>query len=132
MSIYERSMEIGYLFNLNGYNDSDDTGDWSCSEECATLADLVIFMVDTTGVKTVDALEIAVALINGNKVKTIDQAWDNAWNDYCRGFLAGQIIGKPTKANIKKAKEAEDLWLNDYKGKYGYYHEVLEEVEAKS
>ena len=128
MSIYERSMEIGYLFNLNGYNDSDDTGDWSCSEECATLADLVIFMVDTTGVKTVDALATNVGVIIGNKVNIVDHSWD----DYCRGFLAGQIIGEPTEENIKKAKEADNLWFNDDEGKYGYYHEVLEEVEAKS
>ena len=128
MSIYERSMEIGYLFNLNGYNDSDDTGDWSCSEECATLADLVIFMVDTTGVKTVDALATNVGVIIGNKVNIVDHSWD----DYCRGFLAGQIIGEPTEENIKKAKEADNLWFNDDEGKYRYYHEVLEEVEAKS
>ena len=128
MSIYERSMEIGYLFNLNGYNDSDDTGDWSCSEECATLADLVIFMVDATGVKTVDALATNVGVIIGNKVNIVDHSWD----DYCRGFLAGQIIGEPTEENIKKAKEADNLWFNDDEGKYRYYHEVLEEVEAKS
>lgn len=128
MGIFERSMEIGHLFNVNGYNNSEDTEDWTCSEECATLANLVILMVDTIGVKTVDALAINVGIIIGNKVNIVDHSWD----DYCRGFLAGQIIGEPTEENIKKAKETDNLWFNDDEGKYGYYHEVLEEVEVKS
>lgn len=128
MGIFERSMEIGHLFNVNGYNNSEETEDWTCSEECSTLANLAILTVDTTGVKTVDALATNVGVIIGNKVNIVDHSWD----DYCRGFLAGQIIGEPTEENIKKAKEADSLWFNDDEGKYGYYHEVLEEVEVKS
>lgn len=128
MGIFERSMEIGHLFNVNGYNNSEETEDWTCSEECSTLANLAILTVDTTGVKAVDALATNVGVIIGNKVDIVDHSWD----DYCRGFLAGQIIGEPTEENIKKAKEADNLWFNDDEGKYGYYHEVLEEVEVKS
>ena len=128
MGIFERSMEIGHLFNVNGYNNSEETEDWTCSEECSTLANLAILTVDTTGVKTVDALATNVGVIIGNEVNIVDHSWD----DYCRGFLAGQIIGEPTEENIKKAKEADNLWFNDDEGKYGYYHEVLEEVGVKS
>ena len=54
-----------------------------------------------------------------------DTIEDHMWDDYCRGFLAGEIIGMPTDENLKMVRKAEKLWKDDC---YGYYQDVLDEV----
>ena len=62
------------------------------------------------------------AMAKGNILKE-----NHMWDCYCKGFLAGEILGEPTEENIMKVSKAEKLW-NDT-DEYGYYQEVLNAVK---
>ena len=121
---YKRSMQVGYVFyDLFGENDLID--DWNGTEECATLAEIVCYLCDANGLKTVDAVEVVTDLMIGNKVIIKDHGYD----DYARGFLAGEILGELNEENFEKAMNAEHIWFND-DYEYGYYQEVLNKVKG--
>lgn len=123
--IYRRSMEIGNRFSEY---ETEETYNWSGSEECATLADLVIYMGDICGIKISEAIPAIMDLILGGYIKIQDHMWD----DYCKGFLAGRILGEPNETNIQKAIKADELWNHDDGSKYGYYQEALNEANLQS
>ena len=120
--IYTTSMDIGAYFK-DHYFDDYSTEEWTCSGECAVYAERVYNMAKDVGIKEASKSVYKDVRDNGF-AKIVDHGWD----DFVRGFLAGEILGRPTPTNIEKAKEAERLWRDD-DGEYGYYHEVLEEVE---
>ena len=51
------------------------------------------------------------------------------WDEYCKGFLAGQILRLPTEENMKLLDKAEKLWEDTEK--YGYYQEALDDAVNK-
>ena len=116
---YKKSMFIGHYFNK--YLANDLTKNWNGSEECATFAAMVL----TTGNISAQRIDRVFKDIFTYGFKKIE---DHMWDDYHRGFLAGQILGKLGTESFEKAKEAEELWNNDNGAHYGYYQEVLEEV----
>ena len=123
--VYKQSMEVGYYFKEEVFNDNR-TEDWCGSEECATFAKIIIDYTKENGCDINVAFhEIMEETINGinNETITIEE---HGWDDYCKGFLAGEILGVPTKENLSKARKAEKLWEDV---EYGYYQEVLEEVK---
>ena len=124
-NIYKHSMDIGHYFNTEFYNDNR-TEDWCGSEECATFAKIILDYVEKNNCDVSVALykltEETIDGINNESIKTEDHARD----DYCKGFLAGEILGLPTEDNLNKVRMAEELWKDS--DKYGYYQEVLEEV----
>lgn len=122
--VFKQSMEVGYYFNKELYRDNR-TDDWSGSEECSTFTKIVVDYAEENecDIKTAfyKLMNETINEINNETIPTEDHMWD----DYCKGFLAGEILGKPTKGNLNKVKKAEKLWENE---DYGYYQEVLEEV----
>lgn len=124
-NIYKHSMDIGHYFNTEFYNDNR-TEDWCGSEECATFTKVVLDYAESNKCDIKTAFyEIMNKTINGINNETIPTE-EHAWDDYCKGFLAGEILGMSTEENLDKVRKAEKLWKDD---KYGYYQEVLNEVK---
>ena len=122
--VYEACMLIGNRFNQKYLNEY--TQDWSGSEECATVARLTYELMTIINISMERALDVVMENIMANGFREVE---DHAWDWYCRGFLAGQILGIPTQDNIKKTYRADELWNDDDCCKYEYYQEVLEEVK---
>lgn len=122
--IFKQSMEVGYYFDAELYDD-ERTEDWCGSEECATFAKIIVDYAEENGCDInfafYEIMNETVDKINNEIIYTDDHAWDY----YCKGFLAGEILGFPTEENLAKVKKAEKLWEDP---DYGYYQEVLEEV----
>ena len=120
-------MEIGALFDSKYKN--DERTDWNASEGCAEFCRYIIEEAATTNQPVKDIFyqsgEHYIEIINafGSDIKS------HGWDEYGKGFLAGEILGMPTKENMKLVTEAEKLWEDP---KYGYYQEVLEEVKKIS
>lgn len=53
---------------------------------------------------------------------------NHMWDEYCKGFLAGQILGRPIEENMILVDRAERLWKDV--DKYGYYQEALEDARV--
>lgn len=126
-----QSMEVGYYFQKELY-DNDNTIDWNGSEQCSTFAKIIVDYAEENNcdidIAFYEIKDKAINEINNNKMLCIDNMCTyNIWNNYCKGFLAGEIIGLPTEENLIKVEKAEKLWENEEK--YGYYQEVLEEVK---
>ena len=119
--IFKQSMEIGAIF-YNKYYD-ERTWEWCASDKCSTMTKMTIEYAEENNISLECALDIIIKELFENDFGAIE---DHLWDDYCKGFLAGEIIGMPTRENIKKVKEAEELW-EDVET-YGYYQEVLNEV----
>ena len=119
--IFINSMTIGAMFEEKYYND-ERTEDWCGSEECSTMTKKTIDYAKENNVSLECALDIVMNKLLENDFDTIE---DHMWDDYCRGFLAGEIIGMPTDENLKMVRKAEKLWKDDC---YGYYQDVLDEV----
>lgn len=123
---FKQSMEVGYYFNKSLSNDVT-TQEWSASEECSTFTKSVIDYAEENKLSIPDAFYDVMYEMIYKIEKEIIPAEEHAWDDYCKGFLAGEILGMPTKENLKKVQKAEKLWRDV--DTYGYYQEVLEEVK---
>lgn len=125
--IFKKSMEIGALFDSKYKN--DERTDWNASEGCAEFCRYIIEEAAATNQPVKDVFDQSgehfIEIINNNRsdIKSHD------WDEYCKGFLSGEILGMPTKENMKLVNEAEKLWEDT---SYGYYQEVLEEVKKIS
>ena len=126
-NIFRKSMEVGYYFDteFNARNDERST-EWTGSEDCATFTKIIVDYAEENGCD-IDAAfnEIADETVDAICNETIPVE-DHMWDDYCKGFLAGEILGYPTEENLKKVRDAEQLWKD---GCYGYYQDVLCEVQ---
>jgi hypothetical protein len=124
MKLFKQSMEVGYLF-WNKYGHDERTNEWSASEECCLFCKTVIEKANESvlGIKDVfnECAEELIVEIN----RMENELPCHMWDELCKGFLAGEILGMPTKENLAKVKKAEKLWADPC---YGYYQEVLEEV----
>ena len=116
------SMTIGAMFQNKYFNDKR-TEDWCGSEECSTMTKRTIEYAKENNISLECALDVIMNELFENDFDAIE---NHMWDDYCRGFLAGEILGIPTEENIKKVQKAEKLW-EEY-SRYGYYQEVLNEV----
>lgn len=130
---YIECMKIGDYFNEN-YHDDKRTADWSGSEECAVVAKASYTLSHSLNMDYRDAVDFVM-----NKIFTygFQDAYKDEFrqmsksilytDDTTRGFLAGEILGKPTEENIKKAECAERTWFLSF-ARYGYYQDVLNEI----
>jgi len=125
-NIFKKAMEVGYYFDMElNERDDDRVSEWTGSEDCATFAKIIVDYAEDNGCDINFAFyEIMDETVDGICDETISVS-DHMWDDYCKGFLAGEILGYPTPETMEKVKEAEKLWKND---SYGYYQEVLNEV----
>jgi len=127
--IYKCCMLIGNRFNQRYA--TDETDDWSASEECSTVAKITYEIMNTLNISMEAALDWVMGKVIDDGFRKVE---DHMWNDYCRGFLAGEILGMPTEKNLELVKKAEVKWKaddgKDGRQKYGYYQEVLEEVKG--
>lgn len=125
--VYKGCMIIGNFFKKH-YADIEETEDWSGTEECATYAEAVYHLSNNINIGMETACKIVFDMVEENGFYQIT---DHGWDDYTKGFLAGEIFGIPTEAAIQKAVLAEIKWKNDSRKanpKFGYYQEVLDEV----
>lgn len=117
IGLYKKAMEIGCLF-WKKYKDDERVYEWNATVECSNFCESIIRLSNNTG-KSInevffDTSEQIIETINNETMEIIDHDWD----EYCKGFLAGEILGMPTKENMKLVTEAEKLWEDT---KYGYY-----------
>ena len=114
--VYLNASDVGSFINEYNricciFNTCDSTDDWSASEECATLAEAVIN-------KHKEPMKVLNKIRKG-KYPICDHGWD----DYTRGFIAGQCC-----LTIEEMQKAEQIWEDDRHGAYGYYQEVCDEI----
>lgn len=123
--IFKQSMKVGYYFYNELCNDKR-TDEWCGSEECATFTRIVVDYANENGCDInaafYEIMDETVNKINNETISTEEHMWD----DYCKGFLAGEILGMPTIENLRKVRDAEELWEDNTT--YGYYQEVLNEI----
>ncbi len=122
-SKYKKAMKVGHIINTEilSCEGMDDIipGNWSDSEEIAKICDFVG-----------DEVTLATVLQGIEEVRKLGrlQDQDRMWDDNARGLIAGYYLGNPTDESVKLAEQAEELWNDDDGSKYGYYHEVCNEV----
>ena len=126
MNKFKACMIIGNRFDEAW--STEETDNWSASEECATVAKLAYKLHKTFYISPEEALDIVMDVATKTQFD-FRKKEDHMWDDYAKGFIAGQRIGLPTKENLELVKEADALWDNDIEGEYGYYQEVCEEVK---
>lgn len=124
MDLYKKAMEVGCLFNKK-YSDDCRTEDWNASEEASYFCEKIIKKAEKHKCSVRKSFEkYGDKLIGKIEIKTIFE--NHMWDEYCKGFLAGQILGYPTEGNMILVDRAERLWEDT--DEYGYYQEVLEDV----
>ena len=125
IELYKKAMEIGYL-SWNKYKNDERVWEWNAMVECSEFCERIIKSSNDTGKSINDVFfntsEQNIEAINNETTEIVDHGWD----EYCKGFLAGEILGMPTENNMKLVDKAEKLWEDTT---YGYYQEVLEEVK---
>ena len=125
--IYKGCMLIGNRFNQKYYG-MEETYDWHGSEECATVAKLTYELMSTLNISMEKAFDTVMEIAIANGFRKVE---DHMWDDYCKGFLAGEFLGAPTQENLFKATIAEHLWDEDSDAdqqRFGYYQEVLNAI----
>lgn len=124
--VYKGCMLIGNRFNQRYA--TEETDEWNATEECATVAKVTYEIMKVLNISTEAALDYVMGKVIDDGFRKVE---DHMWDDYCRGFLAGEILGMPTEKNLGLAVEAEITWASDCFVRYGYYQEVLEEVKGE-
>lgn len=118
------AMEIGAMPGI--LDDIDENANWNGSEECREFAKMVVYHV-----KKGMSMEEAVCNVKADICFHYDDFVTKAekksdYDDFARGFLAGEIFGKPNDKNIGFIKDAEKRWAEDMSA--GYYQEVLNDA----
>lgn len=125
--IFECSMLIGNRFKQTVMK-NEETRDWTGTGECAAFTRLMYEMLQNLNMSMEMAFDVAMSIVEKNGFKP--NLPDYGYDDFARGFLAGEVFGKPTEENMRKVKIAEEKWHSDNGTKYGYYQEVLNEVNS--
>lgn len=125
MKLFKRAMEVGHLF-WKRYERDERTYEWNASEDCCLFCKTIIEKAEENKCSIdVTFNEYAEALIDEiNNIET--ELPCHMWDELCKGFIAGEILGEPTAENLNKVKKAEKLWEDV--DTYGYYQEVINEV----
>lgn len=123
-NIYLTSMEIGNYWDKMYYDDI--TAEWSASVECATITKAACDLIEMFNCSVKDAVDAVMDLELEYGIHNVD---DHMWDDYYRGFVAGQLIGAPNTKTLKVAKEAEKIYNDDTKFEYGYYQDIVEKAK---
>ena len=124
--VYKDCMLIGNRFRQR--NVTEETDEWNASEECSMVAKITYEIMNALNISMEAALDWVMCQVFDYGFHNIE---DHMWDDYCRGFLAGEILGMPTEKNLELAEKAEIRWIADNVDKYGYYQEVLNEVKGE-
>lgn len=126
-ALFRNSMKIGCLFNEK-YGNSELTDDWNASEECCEFVEHIMDYAELCDKNIADVFESDAYrfILDINEWRKKYSFPSHMWDEICKGFLAGQILGMPTELNLRKVEEAEKLWEDP--DTYGYYQEVLNEV----
>lgn len=125
MKLFREAMIVGNLF-WKRYGHDERTHEWKGGEECCLFCKTIIKKAKENKNSIEDTFnEYVEELITEiNNIET--ELPCHMWDELCKGFLAGEILGEPTDENLKKVKKAEKLWEDT--DTYGYYQEVLNEV----
>lgn len=120
---FNLSMEVGHLFSKK-YQMNEAVEDWTGTEECSTMTKMTVDYALNTGASLENALDVMMEEIMKNGFEEVE---NHGYDDYCRGFLAGQILGQATEMNLRKVHAAEKLWETNI---FGYYQDALEDVKT--
>lgn len=124
--VYLGCMIIGNFFEKNLKNDEYfEDEEWFGTEHCATFAKVVYTFANTVDISMETACRKVFDMI---KTCGFNKVEDHGYDDYARGFLAGEVLGIPTEDAKKKAERAEEIWFHSSK-RYGYYQEVLNDLK---
>lgn len=127
VELYKKAMEVGHLFNTKLSNEYR-TDDWNASEEASYFCVKIIKKSKKYGYNVEETFEkYAEKIIKKIECKK-GKLRSHMWDEYCKGFLAGQILGRPIKENMILVDRAERLWKDV--DKYGYYQEALEDARV--
>lgn len=123
---YMKAMAIGAKLSKTDLNTNPMTVDWNACEECRCLARIASSAIDYKNEEK-SFMEMVNCIID-----TINYLIDGMSNydEWARGFIAGEIFGEYTNESLEKAKKAEEIWLNDETK--GYYQEVCNEIKRSS
>jgi len=129
-TIFRQAMELGYYF-YKAINENEDirVEDWTGPEDCATFAKVMIDYAEENDLDISFAFQDIADDIIDNLCDTTIPVIDHGYDDYCRGFLAGEIIGYPTEENLALIKEAELRWKA---GDSGYYQDILNDIYSEN
>lgn len=131
MNKFKSSMAIGFWFVRDYWEtETEEVRDWAASEECATLTKLIYKTHKILGIELNDAYKNIMNIVKENGYK-LDRVEDHMWDDYAKGFVAGQKFGYPTKENMELVKKANVLWNSDEGMEYGYYQEVCDIITGE-
>lgn len=123
---YLASMEIGHHFDFWFSEELLLKGkEWKGTEECATFARLVLEMASVINMSLEGATNICYHLVT---TFGFNEIVDKGYDDYARGFIAGEILGFPSIRTTEIAKKAEEIWAKD-NSKYGYYQDLINELK---
>ena len=118
---YLKAMAVGAKLKNNKML-YDMTDKWYGSEQCRIFTQIMVNAIDfKNNACTVE--DLMYAIIDGINNIEISQ-----YNDYARGYIAGERIGVPTNKNKKIVYEIENIWSKDNGEKWGYYQELVNEV----
>lgn len=127
VELYKKSMEVGYLFNKKLSNDYR-TDDWNASEEASYFCVKIIKKSKKYGYNVEETFEKYAEKIIKKIESKKGKLRSHMWDEYRKGFLAGQILGLPTEKNMILVDRTEELWKDV--DKYGYYQEALEDAKV--
>ena len=129
MNKFKSSMKIGFWFTRDYWEtEIEEVRDWAASEECATLTKLIYKTHKILGIELSDAYKKIMNIVKENGYK-LDLVEDHMWDNYAKGFIAGEKFGLPTKENMELVKKANILWDSDEE--YGYYQEVCDIITGE-
>ena len=103
--LFRVCMIIGRNFRER-YGRDNRTSDWSATTECSTFTKMVLDLMHTSKQPASECVDEVIKSIFENGFSQIE---DHAWDDICRGFLAGEILGDPTPQNMERLKKLKNF-----------------------
>lgn len=118
-NIYEKAMIVSYKLNKNEALKSL-TKNWCGTQECRVFTQIIINAIDFKNEeKSID--DLMFAIIEGiNNIEIGD------YDEYAKGFIAGEMLGMPNEKNKKLYEKIEKEWAENMD--IGYYPEAIKKV----
>ena len=116
---YQKAMAVGA--KTKKINElKEEISEWNEIGQCRLFTEIIVNAIDyKNNETTIEEMMVKIA-------KAINK--DEGYDEYSRGFIAGEMIGEPNEDNLDIASTCEEIWENDKNGKYGYYQEVIDRV----
>lgn len=117
--IYKKSMYIACKVNKNKKL-KNLTKNWCGTEECRAFTRIMISAIDYKNE------EISINDLILNAINAINDINEGEYDEYAKGFIAGEMLGIPTEKIEEIYKEIEKEWKENMD--IGYYPEAIQNV----